>query len=104
MSNNSTSKEPKSQNSHDSTLDDYYDSVTILHCNGDKCRIHAYDGLGFHCESCNESFYDIEHIPITIESFDSEEPRIVNCHGNKCRLDGSEGIYCEDCCGDYEYD
>ena len=97
--------DPKKEDNKSKTeedFNDYYDSLTILHCCGDKCRIHAHDGQGFHCESCYGDADEIERIPITIKLMDPNNPEIVNCHGHKCRLDGSEGIFCESCYGDYD--
>jgi hypothetical protein len=77
----------------------YYSNLTYLECQGDKCRMHAYQMTGYHCLSCYDMLTEDEWKPLSsynVEVVDG--PSVVNCYGNRCRLNNSV-IYCESCNG-----
>jgi hypothetical protein len=82
----------------------YFTNIKTLDCGGDKCRMSALDGTGYHCVACNsELTYDDWKIVQQTDILHDKDghPRTINCYGNKCRFNGENGIWCESCSGEY---
>lgn len=114
----SETKNPSNLITDEDKIREYYTNLTRLRCCGDKCRINASYGYGFHCVDCYGEIDEEDYLPYVPDTLSTIYPTIVNCHPNRhghivhmygcdvcadipCRLDGTRGIYCEDCSGEY---
>lgn len=94
----------KLENMNKSTQN-YYNNVITYECHGDKCRIHANDLTGLHCESC---YGDLDEVnPKQLDEDFALEKKYDNivtieCHGDKCRIHKRDGLgyHCESCYGE----
>jgi hypothetical protein len=94
------------EDDEDAKRREYYEYIDNIECNGDKCRVHASAGFGYHCISCFGEITEDDWTPLPSYNTKINYKIIIYCNGEKCRLfaaggtSDKSGIFCYSCNSD----